>query len=177
MNNEELPAYLEHGFLTVNKVPLYYVERYSDSDQLTVYGVKREEGRSMANGTPYYDKDYTIREKQTLHYHNTVLGNLLNKQIKDNHQTYKMYKAPLFVADIKMGTDSFDGKYKVGFEERLPDKIVMNKAGVPVSNQHQQETGVFIGLDKIKWDEPELSIEELMRVADSKRNENSLWSN
>lgn len=159
------------GIIRINKEPQYFVEMYSKGDTIAVYNVRLDHYDNTNN--PVYGKDFKMVEKQQPVYTQGKLGRLLNSLIennnKENPKKIKAIKPPLFIADIEYGTDSFDGKYTLGFEERLPDTLVMNSAGNVVDNKHNDTTGVFIGLNKIHWTNEYFPLSDIKIIAEERK--------
>lgn len=163
------------GIIRINKEPQYFIEMYSKGDTIAVYDVRLDHYDN--NNNPVYGKDFKMVEKRQPVYTRGKLGKILNSLIDVSNdrdpKKVKAVKPPLFIADIEYGVDSFDGKYTLGFEERLPDTLVMNSSGNVVDNKHNEDTGVFIGLNKIHWMKEYFPLEDIKRMSDEK--EENRW--
>jgi len=83
---------------------------------------------------------------------NTRLGVLANRMFPAKKQEVRVDNPPLFVAPvIPRYTNTFTGEEESGFFEREPDKATT--VGGERTLQRGKNTGVFIGLSSIVWDE------------------------
>lgn len=163
----------KNGIIKFDGKALYWVEMFSHDDYIEVYNPQIDHYNQA--GEPIYTKKYKTKHEKEIVYGNTIMGKALNKLMGRNPNERKIKSSrkipypPAFVADIVMGYDSFDGEYCQGFEERYPDDIVVyNNASQDITTTRKPNTGVFIGLKRIKWLDTYLPYSE---IADQLRSE------
>lgn len=147
--------------------PIYiveYAEELGGTDLVSVYGVK-------AN-SKVVEKDYEVIVEKQSYGKDTFLGELANKVHGKNLPDKRVVrtKPPLFIAPVVIGVGTFTGKTELGFYERAKDRFVTTGTGVGV--EYGKNTGVFIGLNSIKWEKTFINASDTLQsfVADK-----TLW--
>jgi len=160
---QAVPSVIRRGIFYLNmkeeKDPLYIIELQenegSSADVVSVYDVK--------NGSNPPIKDYT-ETVISYKYGDTALGNLANEAHKERlkkTRTKTEEKPPLFLAPVTIATNTMTGRMERGFFERKPDSFYKNEEGKPAI-RYGENSGVFIGLSIIKWEQVYYSVEELI---------------
>lgn len=112
-------------------------------------------------------RDYTLRTVEKTYSKKTRLGKLASTLNSDSKGNIILEKPPLFMAMIEQGVDTFSGKAELGFKEKEPDTTTIDKGKLVTI--HGGDTGVFIGLSSIKWNETVVATEELLRKIRSRQ--------
>lgn len=127
--------------------PVYIVEHVEEdlSEYVIVYNVHD------TNEKENPIKAFTTKEIKKTIPGGTLVSNLIKSRLPNKVSYKRVDKDPVFISNIiPLGVDTVTGKTGKGFFERTPDKVITSqKEGVKV--QHGQYTGVFIGLDNVKW--------------------------
>lgn len=140
--------YHKQGVLFIQKTPTYIIDmvREGNLSYVIVYAADPTSKEPR--------KAYSIQRRgEAPRFNpNTRLGALANNYFPPKKQQVRVDNPPLFVAPvIPSYTDTFTGKQESGFFEREPDKET-TVAGERVL-QRGKNTGVFIGLSSIVWEE------------------------
>lgn len=137
-------------------------------------------------GNPIYVKAFTEVKPQSEYVpkfsSQSKLGIAVNQLFNQRKKKKPMVKVkekrqvnpPLYIADIEEGIDTFDGQRKLGFYDRIPDKIYMLQHKV-IETEHAERTGIFIGLDRIKWIKSYIPFSSVIDLADQKQAEHK-WN-
>lgn len=151
------PKLIRRGVLSMKQVekgkevlkPIYVIEHAEElggADIVAVYRVKE-------NSKPVV-KDFQSVETRFKYRESTFLGGLANKKLEAQKEVPVKRKVenkpPLFLAPITLGVGTFTGKLERGFYEREQDRFVLDNGKPKI--QYGENTGVFIGLDSVKWD-------------------------
>lgn len=147
------------GAVIVQDKPYYYVELVTDgSDQLIIAYELSKRGLAAyaeTNNPNVLAKASTMQIANENKYDTSPkaspLSRYLGVKLGDKNKESKMktfFKPALFVSEVTNGTDSITDNFGPGFMEMKPTRV----AG-PVDNSYQkmEPTGVFIGLNNIKW--------------------------
>ncbi|AMB18721.1 hypothetical protein BH780_gp138 [Bacillus phage Eldridge] len=140
--------YHRQGTLFIQGVPTYIIDMVKEGDLLYVIVYAAD----SASKEPR--KAYTLQRRGEVprFSSNTRLGVLANTLFPPKKQQVRVDNPPVFVAPvIPRFTNTFTGKEESGFFEREPDKLT-TVAGERTL-QRGKNTGVFIGLSSIVWDE------------------------
>ncbi len=141
--------YHQQGTLFIQETPTYIVDMVKEGSlsYVIVYAATTDTA-----GKP--QKAFTLQRRGEVPRFspNTRLGALANSFFPPKKQQVRVENPPLFVAPIiPRHVNTFTGKEESGFFEREPDKAT-TVAGERTL-QRGKNTGVFIGLSSIVWDE------------------------
>jgi hypothetical protein len=147
------------GAVIVQDKPYYYVELVSDGvDQLIIAYELSKRGLAAyedTNNPNVLAKASALQVEDIDKYDTSPKGSPLSRylgvKLGDKNKQHKMktfYKPAIFVSQVVNGTDSITDNFGPGFMEMKPTRI----AG-PINDSYQklEPTGVFIGLNNIKW--------------------------
>ena len=174
---------IKSGYLKFNGKVQYMVDLHENETAIEVFDVSIDHKDSK--NQPVYVKAFTDIKPETdkapKFSNQSKLGLAVNRLFTDKHKPAPMVKVkekrkvnpPLYIADIEEGIDTFDGKRKLGFYDRIPDKIYMLQNKV-IKTEHSDRTGIFIGLDRIKWFKSYVPFDSVVDIANQKR-VNNQW--
>lgn len=141
-------VYVKRGVLYIQKTPEYIVELINQNNTayVMVYHVQPgTEDNPKKEATPVEVKHNVFSSK-------TLLGRLANQVILSKRTKRWEPNPPVFVAPIVQNQrDTFTGKIESGFFEREPDRITV--IGGERKLERGDNTGVFIGLSSIFWED------------------------
>lgn len=152
IDTESTPTLIRRGVLSLKTdkglQAIYIIEHAEEKesdDIVSVYAVKKDSNPPV--------KDFEAKEVYYKYRESTLLGKLANqvfsKKLSKPEEKVEE-KPPLFLAPITEGTDTITEVEGPGFYEREPDKFRI-KEGKPFV-EYGENTGVFIGLNSIKWE-------------------------
>jgi hypothetical protein len=160
--NMELLTYIKKGVLWIQKQPIYIVELLKEGNLAYVMVYK------VHPGTEKDPKKLAAEQAQKRHNFspNTFLGQLANRIIPNKVTKKWIPKPPVFVAPIVQNQmNTFTGQYEAGFFEREEDRMAVE--GGEKKLIRGKNTGVFIGLSSIHWQDgftiPTKSLVEALR--------------
>lgn len=176
---DSTPNLIRRGVLTLTveeegqkvKKPIYIVELAEENgggaDIVSVYGIK-------ANSN-VVQKDYEEIIVKAGYKETTELAKVASKVLKARkggvpQKRELRTKPPLFLAPVVESIGTFTNVVERGFFEREPDRFRMED-GKPYI-QYGKNTGVFIGLNSIKWEKAYVNAREL---ADRYITDKELW--
>lgn len=149
------PKLIRRGVLSMKTVekgkevlkPIYIVEHAEEqggADIVSVYTVKE--------GSQPPIKDFETIERKFKYKEGTYLGKLANRLLGDSAPVKKVVedKPPLFLAPVTYAKGTFTGNFERGFYEREKDRFTVSEGKMKII--YGDNTGVFIGLDSVKWD-------------------------
>lgn len=144
----DMLTYVKRGVLWVNKKPHYIVELVKEPDltYVMVYGVHP--------GTENNPKKLAteVRKRKNVFSTKTLLGQIANRMIPVKETVKWEPKPPVFVAPvIPNQVATLTGRREDGFFEREPDRI--SSVGGEKVLHRGKNTGVFIGLSSIDWED------------------------
>jgi hypothetical protein len=141
-------TYIRKGVLWVEKFPHYIVELIKE-ENLSYVMVYRVHPGTEDNPKKLAQELVT---QQNIFSNNTRLGQLANTIIPKRSSKKWIPKDPIFVAPVLPDrVSTFTGKREAGFFEREEDRIVVQ--GGEKKLIRGSNTGVFIGLSSIEWEE------------------------
>lgn len=164
------PNLLYRGLLSVPdinnlkgpKVPLYLCEILEEDNEKRVVTVYEPMSKDM----PWKKKSVTHRVKSGPKG-NTKLAVLASKMIKPTYTISEEENPPLFLAPLVHGKDTFSGQYGLGFFEREPDRVTYTETGPKIVTG--ELTGVFINLSSIKWKDPIVPTQEVIKRTEANK--------
>ncbi len=149
---------VQSGPVIVNEKPYYYVDKIHgpDGDLIVAYELsksglrKYEQNKNpLTLGKAYKIDDIVYKKYDSTSKNASPLVKLLSKRKNNVTMHSKIYYKPaIFVSYVEDGTDSITETYGQGFKEMHAVKVVG-----PVTNKYEEmkPTGVFIGLNNVKW--------------------------
>lgn len=144
----DLLTYIRRGVLWVEKYPHYIVELIKEPDitYVMVYAVHpgtRDNPKKLAREVITKNSSFST---------NTRLGQIANMLLPTKKVKKWVPKDPIFVAPvIPNQVATLTGKRESGFFEREPDREVVK--GGERKYIRGRNTGVFIGLSSIEWED------------------------
>jgi len=144
----DLLRYIRKGVLIVQKKPFYIVELIKEQNTAYVIVYK------VHPGTDDNPQKLAVEEKKRINTFstNTLLGNLANRLIPGKMSRKWVPKPPVFIAPVVLNqVDTFTGKREAGFFEREEDRVVVEAGEKKL--KRGDNTGVFIGLSSVTWDD------------------------
>ncbi|QDP42918.1 hypothetical protein HWC53_gp171 [Bacillus phage vB_BmeM-Goe8] len=144
----DLLRYIRKGVLIVQKKPFYIVELIKEQNTAYVIVYK------VHPGTDDNPQKLAVEEKKRINTFspNTLLGNLANRLIPGKISRKWVPKPPVFIAPVVPNqVDTFTGKRESGFFEREEDRMVTEAGKKKLIRG--DNTGVFIGLSSVTWDD------------------------
>jgi hypothetical protein len=162
-----LLTYIKKGVLWIQKQPIYVVELLKEGNLAYVMVYKVHPGTEK-------DPKKLAAEQASPQYRfsqNTFLGQLANRIIPNKVTKKWVPKPPVFVAPVVQNQmNTFTGQYEAGFFEREEDR--MEVTGGQKKLIRGNNTGVFIGLSSIHWEDgfsiPTKSLVEALRAEKNK---------
>lgn len=146
---------VQSGAVIVDHDPYYYVDLVNGDDGRLIVAYelsKKSKETYRETGDPkFLSKAGRVEFVEVTKFNkdNSELSKHLSLR-PDNKQRKQIvkYKPAIFTAPVEYGTDSVTGNYGLGFPEMRPESL-----RGPVNGRYQtpEETGVFIGLNNIKW--------------------------
>lgn len=147
-------VYIQKGVLWVQQRPHYIVELIKDSNgvYVAVYEAQPVEGKDDPNFSNPKKAAREVNVGSKEYSPNTFLGQFANKFFPKRKLTKWQEKEVLFIAPIvQKQKATITGKIEDGFFEREPDKMVVERGEKVMSRG--RNTGVFIGLSSIEWED------------------------
>lgn len=144
----DLLRYIRKGVLYVQKKPFYIVELIKEQNTAYVMVYK------VHPGTDDNPQKLAVEEKKRVNTFSsqTLLGQLANRIIPGKVSRKWIPKPPVFVAPVVLNqVDTFTQKREAGFFEREEDRFA-TEAGEKKFIRGDN-TGVFIGLSSITWED------------------------
>ena len=145
-----LLTYIKKGVLWIQKKPFYIVELVKEANSAFVMVYK------VHPSTDEKAEPKKLAVEQVTQQHkfsqDTLLGQLANRLIPNRKGKKWVAKPPVFIAPVlpnRMNT--FTGKWEAGFFERGEDRVIVQ--GGEKKYIRGENTGVFIGLSSITWED------------------------
>ncbi|AAX92366.1 hypothetical protein TwortDSMZ_163 [Staphylococcus phage Twort] len=156
--DERIAMRISEGIYYFKEEPIYWIEHIEENsdEYVFVYAIqdKKEEKPQKA---------YKVEEVTKTLKGGTYLSNRIKSLIPVKKQYKKVYKEPLFVANIipsGIGIDTITGRSGKGFFERQREERITTSKGVTVKGGDY--TGVFITLENIKWNRSYTPLESVV---------------
>lgn len=145
--DENIAMRISEGVYYFRDEPIYWVEHIEENNDeyVFVYGIhdKNEEKPQKA---------YRVEEVTKTLHGGTYLSNRIKSLMPTKKQYKKVYKDPLFIANVipsGIGIDTVTGRSGKGFFERQREERVTTSKGITIKGG--EYTGVFISLESVKW--------------------------
>ena len=141
-------TYIKRGVLWVEKKPHYIVELIKENNisYVMVYRVHPGTDRTPQKLAQ------EVKAPNGVFSQNTKLGQLANALFPAKQVTKFVPQPPVFVAPVLPNRRStFTGKIEEGFFEREPDSMTVQ--GGEKKLIRGKNTGVFVGLSSIEWED------------------------
>lgn len=141
-------TYVRRGVLWIERKPHYIVELIKEPD-LTYVAVYKVHPGTEKNPQKLAQE---VVEKRNVFSSNTKLGQLANAIFPSKTVKKWVPKDPVFIAPvIPNKKNTFTGKIEDGFFEREEDRVVVQGGQRKIIRG--RNTGVFIGLSSIDWED------------------------
>jgi hypothetical protein len=146
--NTDVLRYIKKGVLYVRKEPFYVVELVKENQVAYVIVYKVHPGtednpKKAATEVVVTNGKYSTR---------STLAQLASRYFPSKKTTKWIPKPPVFIAPVVPNQkDTFTGKYESGFFEREEDRF--DVIGGEKKFIRGENTGVFIGLSSINWED------------------------
>lgn len=140
--------YIKRGVLYVEKKPYYIVDLIKEQGMSYVMVYRVHPGTD--DNPKKLAQELSVKEQ--VFSNNTRLGQLANAIIPSKVAKTWVVKEPVFMAPVlPVGLNTFTGQEESGFYEREEDKMTVQ--GGEKRMVRGKNTGVFIGLSSIVWEE------------------------
>lgn len=167
--NDNIKVRVNEGVYYFEGTPIYFIEHVEEDfgEFVLVYDIHDRKN------TEKPEKKYHMEKHKPNIQGGTFLSNIIQDRIDKSTKTkYKrVVEEPIFIAQIiQLGIDTVTGKTGKGFFERRKDELIMSSKGNYI--KHGDYTGVFIGLESIKWIKSYTPLEDVIKQYKQQKEDN-----